>query len=839
MADKNNSLGFDTTCIRGGHKPESNRAHLTPIYASSTYTFDSAEQAIAVFKGQEEGYIYGRWGNPTIAEAEEKIALLEAYGIQDKNGKPLELKALLHSSGMAAICTMLLGNIKAGQKIITHYSLYGGTHELVEKILPDLDIAPVIVDFHDLSKVEEAIKADKSIRLMHIETPANPTLQCVDIEALATLGKKYGLIICVDNTFATPYLQQPFRYDVDYVMHSTTKFLNGHGTLIGGVMIGRDIEKMSKGITKTHRLLGGNSNAFEAFLLVNGLRTFGLRMERHCSNAQKVAEFLDGHAGVDKVNYLGLPSHPDYTTAQKQMKNGGAMLSFELKGGFDAGISFINNLKMCTNAVSLGTCDTLVCHAASTTHLGVAREKRLEFELPYVLRELAIYIDIGLPYEECIARLARGKHELAREAAAARREIDSGSSVQSSFARISSSSGSLALKRSLQLMSTIYETGKGTGPLRRMADDLSTAQISDMRAQAGKFSLLAIAFIAVSALIPSFFSVFAAVSPLVQGNQVPQWQVWLAFLLVFPALDAAALLAMFLLLPPVKAEKGAGALDEYLAGRGVHMSGRGFATALAALSLALACASLAAGNASLAIVSICMGPAIYSLAAYLSDDELRRAELLLPDALYTAASTHKLLSAEKMLALLAKGGFGRVSDAFALALARQKAGDSFQSSMQAAARYCPAPLAARAFSLIVVAYETGADMYSALRECAQDVVSFFALLRERAALLSIQRYTVLASSALLVPIILGTVVFLAPTLSGTSVAGTGAPADVALLSTLALACQIYLVLNAALSALLLSLSESNPARAALYFAICAPLALIFFSIASSSALALG
>ncbi len=393
MADKNNSLGFDTTCIRGGHTQESNRAHLTPIYASSTYTFDNAEQAIAVFKGQEEGYIYGRWGNPTVTEAEEKIALLEAYGIKDKNGEPLQLKALLHASGMAAMCTMLLGNIKAGQKIITHYSLYGGTHELVEKILPDLGIEAMIVDFHDLEKVEEAIKADKSISLMHIETPANPTLQCVDLEALAALGKRCGLTVCVDNTFATPYLQQPFRYDVDYVMHSTTKFLNGHGTLIGGVVIGRDIEKMSKGITKTHRLLGGNSNAFEAFLLVNGLRTFGLRMDRHCSNAQRVAEFLQGNAGVEKVNYLGLVSHPDHATCKKQMKNGGAMLSFELKGGFDAGVNFINKLKMCTNAVSLGTCDTLVCHAASTTHLGVAREQRLAFGITDGLIRMSVGIE--------------------------------------------------------------------------------------------------------------------------------------------------------------------------------------------------------------------------------------------------------------------------------------------------------------------------------------------------------------------------------------------------------------------------------------------------------------
>lgn len=393
MSDKNNSLGFDTLCIRGGHTQESNRAHLTPIYASSTYTFDSAEQAIATFKGDEKGYIYGRWGNPTITEAEEKIALLEAYGLKDSNGEPLRLKAILHASGMAAICTMLMGNVKAGQKIITHQSLYGGTHELVEKILPDMGIEAIITNFHDLNKVEDVIKGDKSITLMHIETPANPTLQCVDLAALSALGKKYGLAVCVDNTFATPYLQQPFRYDVDYVMHSTTKFLNGHGTAIGGIVVGKDIEKMSKGITKMHRLLGGNSNAFDAFLLTNGLRTFGLRMERHCTNAMQVANYLEGNAGVAKVNYLGLNSHPDHAMCARQMKHPGAMLSFELKGGFDAGVNFINRLKLCTNAVSLGTCDTLVSHAASTTHLGVSREQRLAFGITDGLIRMSVGIE--------------------------------------------------------------------------------------------------------------------------------------------------------------------------------------------------------------------------------------------------------------------------------------------------------------------------------------------------------------------------------------------------------------------------------------------------------------
>lgn len=393
MSNTNKSLGFESLCIHGGHKSEQNRAHLTPIYATSTYTFDSAEQGIAIFKGEEKGYIYGRFGSPTTNEVEEKIALLEAYGLKDNDGNPLQLKAILHASGMAAITTMLLANLKAGDTIITHHSLYGGTQELIDKVLPNIDIRVTITDFHKLDAVEEAIKADSSIRMMYIETPANPTLQCVDMEALATIGKKHNLIVCADNTFATPYLQQPFKYGVDFVMHSTTKFLNGHGTAVGGILIGRDIEKMNTVVTKTHRLLGANYNSFEAFLLNNGLRTFSLRMERHCSNAEKVAVFLEQHPAVSKVNYLGLSSHPDHAISQKQMKHPGAMLSFELKGGFDAGVKFIDKLKLCVSAVSLGTCDTLISHPASTTHVGVKPEDRIKFGITDGLIRMSVGIE--------------------------------------------------------------------------------------------------------------------------------------------------------------------------------------------------------------------------------------------------------------------------------------------------------------------------------------------------------------------------------------------------------------------------------------------------------------
>ncbi len=392
MADNTNA-GFETICIHGGHVAESNRAHLTPIYATSTYTFDSAEQAIAIFKQEEKGYVYGRFGNPTINEAEDRIALLEAYGLTNADGTPLQLKAILHASGMAAITTMVLSNVKAGDKIIANQSLYGGMQELVDKILPGLGIASIIVDFHDINKVEEAIKADSTIKMMYLETPANPTLQCIDLASLSALGKKHRLTVCADNTFATPYLQQPFKYDVDFVMHSTTKFLNGHGTAVGGVVIGSDLEKMNGIVTKTHRLLGGNSNAFEAYLLTNGLRTLSLRMDRHCANAEKVAAFLAQNKNVAHVNYLGLQSHPDYEVAKKQMKHPGAMLSFELKGGFDAGVAFINKLKVCISAVSLGTCDTLVSHPASTTHVGVPRKNRIKYGITDGLIRMSVGIE--------------------------------------------------------------------------------------------------------------------------------------------------------------------------------------------------------------------------------------------------------------------------------------------------------------------------------------------------------------------------------------------------------------------------------------------------------------
>jgi len=371
--------GISSAAIHAGDKNFAESSHLSPIYATSTFTFDDAEQGMRRFAGKEEGYIYSRWGNPTFTVAEETIAALEAFNLKDANGNPLALKALLHASGQAAMTTLFMSNLKTGDKILSHYSLYGGTHELLHKVMQQNGIEPIITDMRDINKVEDAIKQHPQIRLIHIETPANPTIQCVDIEAVSKLAKQHNIIVSVDNTFATPYLQQPFKYDVDFVFHSTTKFLNGHGTAMGGVLLGKDIEFMNTKATKWHRLLGGNSNPFDAFLLTMGMKTLELRMDRHCSNAVAVANFLSTHNAVAHVNYNGLETHPDYKTAKKQMRHPGAMTSFELKDGLDAGKKFIDALQMCVRAVSLGTVDTLVSHPASMTHYGVSREERIQF----------------------------------------------------------------------------------------------------------------------------------------------------------------------------------------------------------------------------------------------------------------------------------------------------------------------------------------------------------------------------------------------------------------------------------------------------------------------------
>ncbi len=373
---KKNNINFNSTCVHAGFEAETHKAHVTPIYATTTFLFDDVAYAADLFTGKQEGYIYSRWGNPTITQVEDKIAALETWNVKDNSNNNLQVRAILHSSGLAAFNTLFLGLLKHGDTLLSHYSLYGGTQEILDKILPNSGINVIHNAMLDLQEFEDVIKNNSTIKLVHIESPANPTLTCVDIKSICTIANKYHIKVSVDNTFATPYLQQPFALGADFILHSSTKFLNGHGTGISGVLLGKDIELMNGKLLKQHRLMGANSNAFDAFLLSNGIKTLGVRMERHCSNAKEVATFLDKHPSIAFVNYLGLPSHASYNIAQLQMRNPGALLSCELKGGLQAGTKFINNLKLCTHATSLGTCDTLISHPASTTHYGVFAELR-------------------------------------------------------------------------------------------------------------------------------------------------------------------------------------------------------------------------------------------------------------------------------------------------------------------------------------------------------------------------------------------------------------------------------------------------------------------------------
>jgi methionine-gamma-lyase len=385
--------GFSSLALHAAGHENAEYAHLTPIFATSTFTFDTAEQGMERFAGKDKTRIYSRWGNPTFKAAEDTIAAMEAFGLKDENGDPLQLRAILHASGQAAMTTLFLSVLKPGDTVLSHYSLYGGTHELLHKVLAENNIHVIIADLRNLNIVQDILQNNASIKLVHIESPANPTIQCVDIEAVSTLAKQHHILVSVDNTFATPYLQQPFKYGADFVFHSTTKFLNGHGTAIGGILLGRDLEFMNTRIWKWHVLLGGNSNPFDAFLLTNGLKTLEIRMDRHCQNAEKLAQYLVAHPAVEKVNYAGLSSHPDHAVALKQMKHPGAVMSFELKGGLDAGKIFINKLQMCVRAISLGTVDTLLSHPASMSHMGISREEREKFGITDGLIRLSVGIE--------------------------------------------------------------------------------------------------------------------------------------------------------------------------------------------------------------------------------------------------------------------------------------------------------------------------------------------------------------------------------------------------------------------------------------------------------------
>jgi len=354
---------FDTRAIHAGESPGPDPgSHVVPIYQTSTFIFDDAEQGARRFAGEESGYIYTRLGNPTVRALEEKMADLE--NAED---------AVAFGSGMGAISAAFLQMLSAGDHVVSIRTIYGCTYALLTGMLKRFGIEVTFVDGRDIDAIRDAVRPNT--RMLYGETPANPNMALVDLEAFAALGKETGIPTVIDNTFMSPALQRPIDWGVDVVVHSATKYLGGHGDVIGGILVGSSdfVGQIKDDVLKD---VGAVLGPFDAWLLIRGLKTLPLRMSRHNENAQRVAEFLQAHPAVSSVHYPGLPSHPQHALATRQNPMGfGGMISFHLDGGITAGRRLLNAVNVCTLAVSLGACDTLIQHPASMTHSTLDQEQ--------------------------------------------------------------------------------------------------------------------------------------------------------------------------------------------------------------------------------------------------------------------------------------------------------------------------------------------------------------------------------------------------------------------------------------------------------------------------------
>ena len=357
-------LKLNSYCVKGGKRNESTKAHQLPLYLSSSFVMEDSQEAVDIFTGQKKGHVYSRYGNPTIDTVANKIAYLEGYDLKG------ETYGFLTSSGMSAITTLMMSTLQSGDAVLTQGNLYGGSTELLKKILSRMGVNTIFTNLQDLDAVESIIKENGNIRLLYFETPANPTMACIDIEAINIVASRYDVPTAIDNTFCTPYLQRPLSMGTDYVIHSTTKYLNGHGNSIAGAIITANYEASRK-IWETLKLNGSTCNPFDAWLLSNGMKTLAIRMDKHSSNAQSIAEYLSQHDKVTHVNYNGLPDHQDHEIAKKQMSQFGGMLSFTVVGGQAEALATIDRLQYCTHAPTLGDVDTLVLHPATSSHLNV------------------------------------------------------------------------------------------------------------------------------------------------------------------------------------------------------------------------------------------------------------------------------------------------------------------------------------------------------------------------------------------------------------------------------------------------------------------------------------
>lgn len=387
---------FTTKAIHSEQSPETgNRAISQPIIPAVAYAFDNADEAVSVVNGDIDGTYYGRYGNPTSRTLEKKIAVLE--GSED---------ALGVSSGMAAISIALLAFLQQGDHVVVTKDVYGGTHKFLTNLAPRFGIEYDFIDCNDVKQIESKIR--ENTKAVYIETPSNPSLTLIDIQAVSQLTKEHNIPLIIDNTFMTPYLQRPIELGADIVVHSATKYLNGHGDVIAGFICGSTeiIDHMRKDVMGD---LGQSLNAWESFLILRGLKTLSLRVDQHCRNAMRVAEFLEDHSMIERVLYPGLPSHPQHTLAKKQMDGMGGIVAFEVKGGIEAGKEFIGALNLAKISFSLGDPETLVQHPASMTHSSIPEDELDKFGIPKGLIRLSTGLedveDILADLEQALASL--------------------------------------------------------------------------------------------------------------------------------------------------------------------------------------------------------------------------------------------------------------------------------------------------------------------------------------------------------------------------------------------------------------------------------------------------
>ena len=376
---KYNSKNLETQCVRAGVDKYEFGPVVPPIFQTSTFKFNDAKHGASLFAGEEKGYIYSRMGNPTIEALENALAELEGG-----------TNALCCSSGMAAINTVLSAFLSSGDHIVCSKAVYAPTSTLLSTVYSKFGIKTTFVDSSSLNEVKNAAKGD--VKMIYVESPGNPTLAISDLKAISEIAKDKNALFVVDNTFMGPVLQRPFEFGADIIVHSMTKSLNGHADVVAGAIIVKN-EYLYSELRKILNQTGGVIDPFNAFLTHRGIKTLQLRVERVSQNALKIAEALETHPKVEWVRYPFLKSHPQYELAKKQCKHGGQMISFELKGGYEAGEKLMNNVKLCILAVSLGGVETLIQHPASMTHFSMGKEARKAAGITEGLIRLSVGIE--------------------------------------------------------------------------------------------------------------------------------------------------------------------------------------------------------------------------------------------------------------------------------------------------------------------------------------------------------------------------------------------------------------------------------------------------------------